>query len=75
MTPEELRTFFLSHGLRPKMSSFITSSGNIKYKLAKNSLQKYNKSDVCGWIKIWSAYYKDISINPETGKLRFEKMI
>jgi len=74
MTPEELKTFFMSHGLHPKMSSFITSKSDIKYKFGKNSLKKYARG-TSEWIKIWSAYYKDISINPETGKLHFVKFI
>jgi hypothetical protein len=73
MNPEELRTFFMSKGLHPKMSSFISSIGETKYKLGKNSLKKFKKGE-SGWIKIWSAYYKNISIN-KNGKLHIEKFI
>jgi hypothetical protein len=74
MKPEELREFFISKGLTPKMSSFISPSGNTKYKLGKNSLKRFIKG-TDGWIKIRSMYYKDISINPETGKLHITKFI
>lgn len=74
MKPEELREFFNTKGFKPKLVSFITTVGDVKYKLGKNSLKKFRKYD-SGWAKIWSAYYKDISINPETGKLYIEKFI
>jgi len=74
MKPEELKTFFMSKGLKPKLTSFTTLIGDVKYKLGKNSLKKFIRYDG-GWTKVWSAYYKDISINPETGKLHIEKYI
>ena len=74
MRPEELREFFIAKGLQPKLVSFITAVGDVKYKLGKNSLKKFKRYNG-GWAKIWSAYYKDISINAETGKLHIEKFI
>lgn len=75
MTPEELSSFFIQRGYHPKMKSFISSSGETKYKLAKNSLQKFRKSDNFGWMKVMSAYYKDITINTENGLLHIAKRI
>ena len=74
MTPEELSSFFIRHGYHQKMKSFISSSGEIKYKLGKNSLQKFRGTSG-EWFKIWSAYYKDISINDSEDKLHIEKKI
>lgn len=75
MTPEELSTFFMKHGFHLKMKSWISSSGETKYKLAKNSLQKFVNRGEYGWMKVASWYYKDIEINPETNKLKFKKRI
>lgn len=72
MTPEELSIFFIKHGYHPKMKSFISSSGEIKYKLGKNSLQKFRRSS-SGWSKVSSVYYKDVSLNED--KLHIEKYI
>lgn len=72
MKPDELKEFFTSKGLEPKMSSFLTHVGDVKYKLGKNSLKKLRRYDG-GWTRIWSAYYKDISI--ESGKLHIAKYI
>jgi len=74
MKPDELREFFIAKGWLPKMSSFISPNGEIKYKLGKNSLQRFVKLEY-SWIKVRSMYYKNISINPETGKLKIAKYI
>ena len=75
MTPEELSTFFMRHGFHPKMKSWISSDEKTKYKLGKNSLQKFVNGGEYGWSKVFSVYYKDIELNPETNKLKFKKMI
>lgn len=45
----------------------------IRYKLQKNSV-RYEKqlkfSDKNEWMKVWSEYYKNLEINPETGNLK-----
>ncbi len=49
----------------------------VRYKLQKNSV-RYERQfsyELDGktkneWTKVWSHYYKDLEINPETGKLR-----
>jgi len=74
MTPEELGTFFMKHGYHLKGKSYISPSGEVKYKLAKNSLQKFRKGTYNPWVKLWTAYYKDISVNTE-GKLHIAKVI
>ena len=75
MNPQELTTFLMSKGFHPKNQSLISSSGETKYKLGKNSLQKFKKIE-SGWIKIWSVYYKDISKSITVpGKLHMEKCI
>lgn len=50
----------------------------VRYKLQKNSVRferQYSYESFEGktakdWVKIWSAYYKDLEYNPETGKLK-----
>ena len=53
----------------------------VRYKLQKNSVRyekQYSYESFEGknkneWAKVWSHYYKDLEINPETGKLRIVK--
>ncbi len=53
----------------------------IRYKLQKNSVRferQYSYESFEGktkneWAKVWSYYYKDLEISPETGKLRIVK--
>lgn len=75
MTPEELSAFFMRHGFHPKMKSWISSDGKVKYKLGKNSLQKFINGNEYGWMKVSSVYYKDITLNTETDKLHYTKRI
>lgn len=50
----------------------------IRYKLQKNSVrfekqysyESFEGKTIRDWHKVWSAYYKDLELNPETGKLR-----
>ena len=58
-----------------KWGNFKTESGDIRYKIGKTSVRlerKVKMYDGFEWVKIWSAYYKDITVK-ENGKIDIAK--
>lgn len=64
-------------GIDSRIFNRENQKGNVvRYKLQKNSVRferQVKFDDKNEWSKIWSEYYENLEINPETGKLRIVK--
>ncbi len=66
MTREELITWVTARGYRPDRWGHL-HKGNYRLKLSRIAVRHEVRSGA-GWVRLFSAYYKDLSITPE-GKL------
>ena len=70
MKKGELENFLSGKGYKKDRGHY--HKGDIRYKMQKTSVRIERKLS-SGWFKLFSYYYKDIEINPETQKIRKRK--
>lgn len=71
MEREELEGFLCGRGFKRDRWGHY-HKGSIRYKMQKTSVRIERKLS-SGWFKLFTYYYKDIEINPETHKIRRKK--
>lgn len=71
MKKEELESFLSKKGYKKDRWGHY-HKGDVRYKMQKTSV-RIERKITSGWFKLYSYYYKDIEINPETRKIRRKK--